>query len=287
MYGTLKLGMKSKEVYILRQLVDLKLAAKYFLNPEPGYTFDEELEEAVKKFQKEMNPNKTPDGVVGFNTWANLFYRARERQKRPGTVSKKDFSTYGKLLGIDPAALKAVIDTEMGDYSGFLTESKRPTILFEANYMYRLLKQKGRRDLNDLLTKHPNVISASWNRKLYKGGEKEWDRLKEARAIDSEIADQSASWGVLQIMGANYKECGCNSIKDFVKRMSKSEFDQFFLGVKFMNSKKISKYLTTTATKPQPDWAGFAERYNGPGYKENKYDTKMAKAYKDLKDSGW
>jgi site-specific recombinase XerC len=28
------------------------------------------------------------------------------------------------------------------------------------------------------------------------------------------------------------------------------------------------------------DWAGFAKRYNGPGYKKNKYDTKLASAYR-------
>ncbi|MGL5223755.1 MAG: N-acetylmuramidase domain-containing protein, partial [Aeromonas sp.] len=26
-------------------------------------------------------------------------------------------------------------------------------------------------------------------------------------------------------------------------------------------------------------WADFARRYNGPAYKENSYDTKLAKAY--------
>ncbi|MNL61260.1 hypothetical protein D3C87_1851660 [compost metagenome] len=26
-------------------------------------------------------------------------------------------------------------------------------------------------------------------------------------------------------------------------------------------------------------WADFARRYNGPAYKENDYDTKLAKAY--------
>lgn len=27
------------------------------------------------------------------------------------------------------------------------------------------------------------------------------------------------------------------------------------------------------------DWAEFARRYNGPAYKENRYDEKLAKAY--------
>ena len=31
------------------------------------------------------------------------------------------------------------------------------------------------------------------------------------------------------------------------------------------------------------DWAGFASRYNGPGYAANQYDVKMAEAYARLK----
>jgi hypothetical protein len=27
------------------------------------------------------------------------------------------------------------------------------------------------------------------------------------------------------------------------------------------------------------DWAGFARRYNGPAYAENKYDEKLSAAY--------
>ena len=31
------------------------------------------------------------------------------------------------------------------------------------------------------------------------------------------------------------------------------------------------------------DWAGFASRYNGPGYAANRYDQRMAEAYARLK----
>ncbi|MEE8298899.1 MAG: N-acetylmuramidase domain-containing protein [Thermodesulfobacteriota bacterium] len=31
------------------------------------------------------------------------------------------------------------------------------------------------------------------------------------------------------------------------------------------------------------DWANFARRYNGPGYKKNKYDEKLERAYNKYK----
>jgi hypothetical protein len=30
------------------------------------------------------------------------------------------------------------------------------------------------------------------------------------------------------------------------------------------------------------DWAGFARGYNGPGYADNRYDTKLASAYSNF-----
>jgi hypothetical protein len=33
------------------------------------------------------------------------------------------------------------------------------------------------------------------------------------------------------------------------------------------------------AALKKQDWAAFAKAYNGPGYKANKYDTKLAEAY--------
>jgi hypothetical protein len=31
------------------------------------------------------------------------------------------------------------------------------------------------------------------------------------------------------------------------------------------------------------DWAGFASRYNGPGYRDNDYDNQMRAAYERLR----
>ena len=32
------------------------------------------------------------------------------------------------------------------------------------------------------------------------------------------------------------------------------------------------------------DWAGFAKKYNGPGYAQNAYDQKLRNAYENFKD---
>jgi hypothetical protein len=41
----------------------------------------------------------------------------------------------------------------------------------------------------------------------------------------------------------------------------------------FIKSNKLDTHLR------KHDWARFARGYNGPGYAENKYDEKLARAY--------
>ena len=95
-----------------------------------------------------------------------------------------------------------------------------------------------------------------------------------------DAALKAASWGILQILGENYRSCGCSCVQDFVKRMSTSTDEQLILGTKFIcSSSRIKNALI------QKDWASFARYYNGPGYEKNKYDTKLKAAYDSIKAS--
>ncbi|HAF23464.1 MAG TPA: hypothetical protein DCK93_11245, partial [Blastocatellia bacterium] len=54
----------------------------------------------------------------------------------------------------------------------------------------------------------------------------------------------------------------------------RSEADQLDSFVRFVDVNGLAKYLRTK------NWAAFARGYNGPKYKINPYDTKLAAAYK-------
>ncbi len=55
--------------------------------------------------------------------------------------------------------------------------------------------------------------------------------------------------------------------------MKESEGNQLRIFAKYMEVNNLLKYLKNK------QWADFALRYNGAGYKANKYDEKLAKAY--------
>ena len=122
-----------------------------------------------------------------------------------------------------------------------------------------------------------DILYPKWDKSHYKGGIKEYDRLEKARAIHREAADSSASWGLAQIMGFNYKACGCKNVSEFVGDMTENEGRQLDLFVRFLQGNKWDKYLRTL------DWKEFARHYNGPSYAQNQYDMKLENAYKKYK----
>jgi hypothetical protein len=78
-------------------------------------------------------------------------------------------------------------------------------------------------------------------------------------------------------MGYHWESLGYKSVNDFVRIMNKSEGEHIKAFGRFIVANNLSKYLKSR------DWANFARRYNGPGYKKNKYDEKLERAYKKYK----
>lgn len=170
-----------------------------------------------------------------------------------------------KTLALDPAVIQAVIAVEASG-SGFLPDG-RPKVLFEAHLFDRDTGGKWR-------ASHPSISSAKWDRTLYRGGSHEWQRLSLARSLNVDAADRSASWGAFQILGRNHADCGHRTVRSFVVAMHQSHDAQLAAFVSFLRSNP--KMLEALRGK---DWGEFAKRYNGPGFKANRYDTKLAAAF--------
>ena len=179
-------------------------------------------------------------------------------------LSEKDYEQSARELQCETAALKAVVDIESRG-SGFLPDG-RPKILFEAHIFSRFTKHKFDEDF-------PHISSPGWNRSLYKGGKGEWDRLAEAVNLDRRAALMACSWGLFQIMGFNFTLCGFTTIEAFVEAMKGGEDRHLDAFVAFIKTVHLDDELR------RHDWAGFARGYNGPGFRANRYDTKLNLAY--------
>lgn len=171
-----------------------------------------------------------------------------------------------KQLGCDVAAVQAVIAVESRG-SGFLADG-RPRILFEAH------KFSGFTDgLFDAT--HPHLSTPEWDASLYEGGAAEYGRLYQALQLDGEAAVLSCSWGLMQIMGFNWEACGEASLQGFMLAQHHNEDAHLGLFARFVASQGMAPYLR------RRDWAGFARRYNGPGYARHDYDGRLATAYRN------
>lgn len=176
-----------------------------------------------------------------------------------------DYVRAAERLNVSVPVIKAVAEVEAKG-GGFFPNGE-PKILFEAHIFHRLT--------GGLFTeKHPEISSARWNRALYKGGPAEHTRLQEAAKLNRDRALESASWGLFQIMGFNWKACGYDSLQDFVNAMYQGEGAHLDAFVGFIKSAKLDTHLRTL------NWQGFAKSYNGPKFKENQYDVKLERAFK-------
>lgn len=178
-------------------------------------------------------------------------------------LTDDDIQRAANTLGCTMPAVKAVIAVEAGG-AGFLPDG-RPKILFERHTFSRLTQHK-----HDAT--HPGISNTKPGG--YGGLAREYPRLYEAAQIDGEAAVQSCSWGIAQVMGFNWKACGEKSLYGFLLANHHSEGAQLGLMIGFIKSNGLADELA------RKDWAGFAKGYNGSNYTINKYDVKLAAAYK-------
>ncbi len=230
-------------------------------------------EAAVKDFQQKSK--LVVDGIVGQKTWRTLLSEAPENplELKSRFLSESDLNAVANDLGVELAVIKAVNEVESNG-QGFSGDKAK--ILFEGHVFWRRLKKHGL-DPNSLVEGNENILYSRWTREHYFGGAREHERLDKAKKVHENAALESASWGLFQIMGYHWESLGYKSVKDFVRLMNKSEGEHIKAFGRFILANNLSKYLKNK------DWANFARRYNGPGYKTNKYDEKLERAYNKYK----
>ncbi|WP_223532423.1 N-acetylmuramidase domain-containing protein [Pseudomonas sp. GL-RE-20] len=169
-------------------------------------------------------------------------------------------------LGIFEPEVWAILTVETRGFGFF--QDRRPQILFERHIFHRLTN--GRHDTGN------SDIS---NEKAggYIGGPGEYQRLEKAMELEPSAALQSASWGIGQVMGFNFKSVGFATVNDMVAAMVKDENAQLLAVANFIKENNLAGALQRN------NWVSFARGYNGPDFKKNEYDTRLAAAHAKYK----
>jgi hypothetical protein len=155
-----------------------------------------------------------------------------------------------------PAEIWSVLSVETSG-CGYLRD-RRPKVLFERHIFSRLTEGRFDEDDPDISQRTAGGYGPAGSHQL--------DRLNAAIQLDRPAALKSASWGLGQIMGENFRPAGFTDVEAMVKSMVACEDNQLRAMVAFMDTQKL------IGTLKAHDWPGFARRYNGPNFAANNYD---------------
>ncbi len=186
-----------------------------------------------------------------------------------------DLPKIGHLIGVGEDELHAFIDVETRGH-GFDNQG-RPVILFERHKFYEFVPA----------AKRAQAVAAGLANKKPGGYGKEseqYPKLLKAIAIDREAALKSCSWGLGQVMGFNHALAGYPTVESMVADFMEDEEHHLRAAVEFIINCGLADALR------RHDWAAFARGYNGPNYKINAYDVKLAEAFAKwsrIKDTPW
>jgi hypothetical protein len=189
-----------------------------------------------------------------------------QNQGRP--LSDDGMNHICSTLGVSEPEVWAIMSVETRGF-GFL-QDRRPQILFERHIFHKLTS--GKHD-------NGNTDISSAKAGGYIGGPGEYSRLEKAMKLDQTAALQSASWGIGQVMGSNYKVAGFNSVDDMAAEMVNDENAQLLAMANFIKGNGLDSALQ------HQNWESFARGYNGTDFKKNEYDTRLAAAHAKFKVS--
>jgi len=188
------------------------------------------------------------------------------------TLTEQDYLNAATALKAPLAAVKAVATVESAG-SGFF-DGGRVKVQYEPHVMFQRLQTRfGLARAVKEMEAYPDLVSRKpGSYQSLDAEDKDMDRA--AKLIDRDCALESASWGAFQIMGYHWHTLKFPKLQDFINAQytAQGQLDCF---VRFVLADPILQQAIQ-----QKRWAVFAARYNGKNFAANKYDTKMAEAYK-------
>lgn len=177
-----------------------------------------------------------------------------EKRAVPKQASMADYFSAAKLIGCDSFTFRAVCLVEsMGhgfDAAGF------PVCLYEPHIAWAHASVAERIALGKVGLAYPK-----WGTLPYGSYAAQKARWKQASAIAGiELATLATSWGLTQILGENFMDCGYNNPTDFLTSQMTSEASQLHDTALLMRS--MSGMM---AAMQRTNFQAIARCWNGPG----------------------
>lgn len=216
----------------------------------------------------------------------------------PENFSEDQFKTIAKKLGVEVAAVKAIVQQEAKGHP-FL-ENGLPPILYERKRFYDLailkIEAQKKQPVDHKAGKKEQHVKKARPENPYPGypdlcfpegdnygagGLHQYEKLVRAAKLDPETALKACSWGGFQIMGEYYLSCGCSTVYDFVNKFLSGTDAQVEIFIEFMKNLKSD---AIDGLKSH-NWEAVAASYNGNNWKKINpdYASNLGKFYDQFK----
>lgn len=201
------------------------------------------------------------DGMWGPLTEAAILKALEDGPDTP--LNEGDYAASAARLGCRVSHLKAVAEVEAaaaGFFQGY------PKILPERHIFSRMTKRK-------FDGTHPHLSYPNWGARPYPKAQHERYRLLlDMSRLDIDAGFAACSYGKFQILGRHHLACGYPTSWSFAFAMARDERTQLAAFERFLEAEDLVHPLR------EGHWATFAKLYNGPAYRKNRYDVKLAQA---------
>ena len=185
------------------------------------------------------------------------------------SLTVADYAAIAHQYNLITAHVQAVVKVEAGN-AGFWNDGNMK-LLYEGHIAYR--ETTGA--LRDKLVA-AGLAWKDWGDVAYGKASQSRERLRKAIEIAGDRAYRWASYGLGQIMGFNCEVCDFTSAKQMFEHFLTGEAAQVDGMMRFIKGKSILNALRDGA------WKTFAYVYNGSGYAKNRYDTRLAEAFRQF-----
>lgn len=268
---TYGLNARHEDVQLLQRYLNEKLS----LDLKPDGHLGKITQAALKVLQDKLGVVDTDANGACYGTVTQAKISAEINAKY---LRESNYVAAAQKAQIETNVVKTVTRVEAKQF-GFANDGSI-VALFERHIFYRQLKvKKGEAFARATMIKYPDICNTTTGG--YVGGKAELKRLDKAKAIDEECALLSASYGLFQIMGFNFKQAGFNSVQGYYSAVCKSEAYQLDAFINYLLLDTDKSMLNALRKK---DFTSFAKEYNGPGYRNHSepYDDKMRRIYAEL-----
>lgn len=207
--------------------------------------------------------------TFGARSKAALF--AKLSNRRAPAITAADIKRVAADLGVSEAIIRAVRAVEAP--RGAFDDDGRPSILFERHKFRAHTQPAGRFDKT-----HSALSGGPYGPGGYGKFSAQYEKLAAACALDPEAAFSACSWGAFQVLGENARALDYESPLHMAESLTVSEAAHLDCFARFVRTNRLQDELQACRPGQPESCVPFVSRYNGPGFRQFSYHTKLARA---------